>query len=922
MIHLGSISWWQLTSNGEIHLSPIVTIDKIFWANNLGEIYCVNKLTGKPMWKTQLSARDPYRFVKIRNTLLILLPQGELVALSSKNGDVLWKFSTHNQMKISGYVLRSNNTLFIHTAGADVYAIDVVTGKIRWNFSVDDDNMINRTDSTDRTELYGKAELYKNNLIYVDLRGFVHAINTNSGQSLWKTHIGEPVTAIQLQNNILYLGKKNGHLIGLRFNDGELFYSSSVNAQHILCFRDISLSQGWTSFPSLHSIRHALDYPLLVTTTQGRLMTFSKDLSRFDLIYDFNSKLAGCPEISHNSGLVFKASGSFVMIEIHKEAISAFVDGNYPYILEPRLLRPQSDKRLLNFFSPWFPASILINDKDGGIQLLDGKRGTSSWQYLSHGEVISRPFVDGNKLYFADTDGRVSRINLSDGKIPAKIGNRLSVSETKKEVADNTIVEFLVFFDESKFPNPWSQIKLKSDFVHVDTQRSISVDGFYYDMNQWMIRFNPPLQGEWKRTISLIFPDGTTLIDSDTFISTTDTSKSFIKIDPRYPAQFTLDGVHQFFPVGIQDAIRDRNANGDLLDDWAIEQISTNSSRVVDLSTYINTYGQNGAGFNLFRFGVSNASFSLFDRLYVGAQPSIQNSKALDRLFENLRGDSIHIWMSLFSFYINEQPHTIERKFLDEYVRYVIARYGAYVDIWEIGNETHSTDELVSYYADLIRSLDSQKRPITTNWEKPDHNLIEIVSLHKYSSDPSWRADINLTQFVGNSSGVNKPVVISEIGNRDKSWDVDSLNRMRVKLWSGLFNNISLIFWNYSLSRDYYNPITKNGNIYIGEEERQQIAIFSKFANSLPLDTKREFITIPDPKVRGYGIRANEVYLGYIVCESPRQKLGFINPSGRMGTIEWINPKTGTVIEKGRILSTSIIEAPQCLLDLVMKISY
>jgi len=916
-------SWWQISTHGEIFLSPIVTNNKVYFANNLGEIYAINKKTGKLSWSTQLSARDPYNISGYMDKLFVLTPSGKLFCLSMQNGQILWTFATDNQMTLSAYFHIQNNVMYINSSDAAIYAINIKNGSLLWKFT-SQSRINNKSEDSEKESLnlFGRLEFYKNKLIYSSIDGFVYMIEVKTGKIVWQTSVGQLTTTIHLKGNILYVAKEDGAIVALRFHDGRIIYKNSENKNQIMCFRNTSILQDLFKSFSFSNIKHVINYPLLIVTKNGKFIAASTKLDSFDEMFDLKTKLVDCPQIINNHGYAFTTDGAAISFNPHEKLFN-----QYGQISEILLFNPKLVQYLHLPFEDLFTKyelGTISSDSDGGFSLLKNSNGEKIWSYSSIGKVVSAPTIDNKFIYFTDTDGRLSRILLKDGKIPVvRAKKNFQVEQKNINIGSNQAYEFTISYDESKFPNPWNQIGVQSVFSHKETGTNITINGFYYDRNIWKLRFNPPLRGDWDWNLSMKFPDGFVYTKAGHLVANTDTKEKYIKINAQHPDKFTLDNKTEFIPIGIQDAVSDTNHNGTNLDDWSLEQRATGSSEIVDLNQYLNEYGKNGKRFNLYRFGVNNASFNLFDRLYVGAQPAIENAKMLDQLFENLQNNSFHIWMSLFSFYLNEKPILIEKNFLDEYVKYIIARYGVYVDIWEIGNEIKISDETAQYYSELIKSLDYEKRLVTTNWEKPNLDGVEIISLHRYDSDQPNKVDINLIKLLNQYTKTSKPIVFSEAGNLNSSWEVNSLDRMRIKIWTGLFNNTSFIFWNTTHKKDYYNSTMKNGNIYLGKDERQQIEVFNSFTYDIPLDSTRSKIFTSDPYVRGYAIDAGKMILGYFVCEHSSQDVLIDNFVRKAGSIEWINPQNGETIAKNTIsASDRMLKLPACKIDLAMRLSY
>src|ERR1035441_2504694 len=80
-----------------------------------------------------------------------------------------------------------------------------------------------------------------------------------------------------------------------------------------------------------------------------------------------------------------------------------------------------------------------------------------------------------------------------------------------------------------------------------------------------------------------------------------------------------------------------------------------------------------------------------------------------------------------------EDSATIEKE--ERFVRYCIARWGAYADFWELLNERLAADQWTSRMAAYVHAVDPDHKPVSTSWEKPALREIDINAPHWYESE-------------------------------------------------------------------------------------------------------------------------------------------------------------------------------------------
>ena len=213
-------------------------------------------------------------------------------------------------------------------------------------------------------------------------------------------------------------------------------------------------------------------------------------------------------------------------------------------------------------------------------------------------------------------------------------------------------------------------------------------------------------------------------------------------------------------------------------------------------------------------------------------------------------------------------------------IKYSVDRWGAYVDFWEFLNEQHADAAWYEVVVPYIESIDPYDHPITTSWERPELSGIELNAPHWYGNENELDSDRVTADRARQTKRFGKPVVYGEQGNyrgRDDQsargvggvWDPGSARRMRVRLWTAMFSEISFIFWETSYAKDGHVR-----NIWIGPEERQYIRVLQDCSAMLDRDIRVVEASLSGPdasSVRSYGLasdRCAAVYLHHSACET------------------------------------------------------
>lgn len=493
----------------------------------------------------------------------------------------------------------------------------------------------------------------------------------------------------------------------------------------------------------------------------------------------------------------------------------------------------------------------------------------------------------------------------------------------------------LSFRHNGRYDNNFFDLTIASGFTAPSGSHR-SVQGFYYGGDVWKVRFSPDEPGNWTYTYLMNGKGGFRQQGSGAFECLPSALGGPVRRNPDKPYRWqfedggTAPTVHPYFPVGLQDCvgIRDGRLAPKSIDGEEREK----PARQVSVDEYFAIYG--GAGFNLFRFSQQNCSYRLFDDLdhYREAE-----ARATDELLVLARQHGLRVMFGFFGFYdrgkqgsglsgllrrlisrvwgaADEAISAEDRVMLSKqkrFIDYCVARWGVYVDFWELLNERYATDEWTTLMAAHVRAVDPGHKPISTSYEKPYVPTIDLSAPHWYESESELDSDLRVQQLAAEWKQSGKPVIVGEQGNSGMNWDPLSATRMRIRAWTALFQEISLVFWNTSWSKagmnqGRYTPDTA-ANIYLGPEERGYIRTLQDFSARLDPDVRMAGVELsPDGAVRAYGLLSRQVAAAYLhhveshTTSVQGLKITLDAPPAGPHTAaliaEWIDPSTARVL--------------------------
>ena len=433
----------------------------------------------------------------------------------------------------------------------------------------------------------------------------------------------------------------------------------------------------------------------------------------------------------------------------------------------------------------------------------------------------------------------------------------------------------------------------------------------------WKLRYAPGEPGEWKYSYVFANKAGESAKGSGAFqvVKGRAKPKGWLRVSPDNPYRLVYEDGSPFWPVGLQKGPGDPEHLGSLLAGMGMEgpfRLGAGRPKTPPGAMFVRGPGmgsQNGdvyfgrharAGFNLWRFSPNNATpVKLFARpedqtIQSREHVRWEQARAIDEMLRTTGKYGIRNLYGFFGYMDvcaldvksgkdkQGRPVGPELEKVKRLIQYSVDRWGAYVDIWQFLNEQKADAEWYAVMIPYLKSVDPYHKPICTSWERPEIDGIDLNTPHAYTSEDELTSDKLVAGWATRHKKAGKPVIFGEQGNNVPRgrmaelgakgiggvWDPGSARRMRVRLWSALFNEIALVFWETSYARDGHFM-----NQWIGSEERQYVKALQGFAAGLDRGVRMVRVGLAGAsaaRVRAYGLRSPTraaVYLHQFACD-------------------------------------------------------
>lgn len=969
--------FWKYKTNNQITFyNPpgrhyeLFTFDQknLYFNDEAGYTHSLNSQTGRENWRFRNNQYSIYPIVYDDRFVYLTSFDGRLYSLDKNTGQENWRFVTPGLIKADTEPMLSDNLIYFGSRNGVFYALDKLTGEKKWEFKtrgIDNSNL----DLSQPIIHFGLFEI-DDTQVYINSStdNAIYALDKLTGEMKWefrnykylhhKLMLGQSFVAFYSNNNYYFsLDKKTGKVIwqqavtdyeneNLVVLGDNLYFKTKSNTL-------IKLDNGgkiqW-QYNSRENIQNIEKYSLI-----------NDDKIFLTLITHINGgSLVVLDSLSGKEEWSFATDSLFQLPPKVGENAVYIVSGGNLYILDKANGKIKSKFFGLGVTKDFYltPTNIYLINKSGedelAIYFFDKESASEKWHYVLTKIDSTTIALNNTSLFLASADRNVfysiqgghnpnqqklidiNKVNLFDkflNRFKVLLPDRqIKITTSGDSVGKYETFELTINHKDDHYQNVWEDVNILVDFTD-ESRGEFHVRGFYYDKNTWKVRFTPTTLGRWQWQLyfkNSLFP--VTKVGSFT-VQETD-NPGFLKINSVTPDRLVYANDQLFYPLGIQNSFRDDNHTGDLLNQLLIgENIEpvkfSKLIRLYSFNDYLKVYGPEKSGFNLFRINIDNCYEKLWREIGLsGNSYSVDAGLHTDQLVQKLKDNHMRIWFSLFSFKIPFDGSIKDRNYqeaLKHYLDYVVDRYAASVDIWELANEIYLDSDWVEYAAAYLRLIDPYKHPITTNWGRADLSMIDINSIHWYKREAELNTDLITVNKIAEAKIWGKPVVFSEQGNLDVSWDNNSALRMRIRLWTAFFQNAGIIFWNTS-GFLYENP-DSSANIYLGPVERQAVKVLSNYIQDLETDLKPIIVEVKNTNIRGFGLSSSKHFLLYLHNGSNHQQIASTIVTLNLpknGTLVWIDPQTGQIIESRQLkkIGNQQITTPVFKIDLALKIKF
>lgn len=217
--------------------------NKIYVADNLGNIHCYNVENLDLVWKQKLSVPFMSNIKIYKNDLFIINSNSKIFSLNISSGKINWSFETvSNDIKSKGSYQISiyDNKLYFTNDVGEIYCVDLSKNNIIWSLTFEPINYSQKPITFKSSPII----INRDNLFVSTNFGFLYAINPKSGLVKWSLPT-ENTNNFLVNNNLIFLANQDRFVI-INLLNGKIIYNQqipSIKSKSKLQFENLLLGK-------------------------------------------------------------------------------------------------------------------------------------------------------------------------------------------------------------------------------------------------------------------------------------------------------------------------------------------------------------------------------------------------------------------------------------------------------------------------------------------------------------------------------------------------------------------------------------------------------------------------------------------------------------------------------------------------------
>ena len=259
----------DLREHDATRLQPAIDGDQLFVVDAAGDLYALDKTTGRENWKVELEKNTTGGVTAMDGRLVIGTGKSELLLLSQSDGQIIWNVELTEEILSLPQI--ADGLVIVQTTGGKLYGLELEDGARRWVYEV----------TLPALTVRGTASPI--NQGEVSIAGFstgkIAVIDNEKGGLIWEKPVSLPKGKTELErvvdvdstpllkHDVIYAASYQGELTAFRLYTAKKVWSKSLST-----LNDLSWGETQIFVTDVNSKVHAIDPSSGATTwTQNEL---------------------------------------------------------------------------------------------------------------------------------------------------------------------------------------------------------------------------------------------------------------------------------------------------------------------------------------------------------------------------------------------------------------------------------------------------------------------------------------------------------------------------------------------------------------------------------------------------------------------------------------------------------------------------
>jgi len=269
-------------------LSFSIYKNKIFVADNIGLIYCIDFKNGNMLWIKNHGIPLKSKIKVYKNKIFVINQDNRILSLDATDGSKVWDIRTVSSfIKSQNFLslaISEKGDLISLTSTGDLSKVNTVNGRIYWTFNATGSSFAHDTDFFSSSEI-----VIADNEIIFSTSTSTFSYNLTNGYLNWKIDLSSSNTPIVDANNV-FLVSNSGFFVNIERNSGKILWSTNLLKSLKKRKQNTKISGVILGSDKIYSV-----------TLNGDLIVASANSGKFEYSKNIANSISSPPIISNGS---------------------------------------------------------------------------------------------------------------------------------------------------------------------------------------------------------------------------------------------------------------------------------------------------------------------------------------------------------------------------------------------------------------------------------------------------------------------------------------------------------------------------------------------------------------------------------------------------------------------------------------------